>query len=295
MLLSNFSDLFDVVIDGHFDVLAKCTDNPPSNFLTYLESEKYLSIINTNTVISCVIVKKELLSKILRKDIGIAISDNPKYDFFRIHNMVSENRSKIISFGKHCEIADTAIINSDVIVLGDNVLIEDNVVIKGDTYIGDNTIIRCGAVIGAASFENCRTSSRALYRVREKGIIRIGKNVEIGELTVIDNAVFDWDTTDIGDDSYIGPRCIITHGCKISNNVTIKHGAILCGFVIVKAKSVLGPGCIISNRLTIGEGALVSLGATVTQNVLPHTRVSGNFAISHDAYLEFIKKISNNQ
>lgn len=75
-------DGINLMREGSFEVLGKCLDNPPSNFLTYIEEEKYIDIINRNKQITCIICKKEFVNSIVRNDIGIAISENPKYVFF---------------------------------------------------------------------------------------------------------------------------------------------------------------------------------------------------------------------
>ncbi|OYV07782.1 MAG: UDP-3-O-acylglucosamine N-acyltransferase 2, partial [Methanosaeta sp. ASP1-2] len=51
------------------------------------------------------------------------------------------------------------------------------------------------------------------------------------------------------------------------------------------------PNATISNKLTVGEGAFITMGAVVTRNVLPHKKVSGNFALDHAKFMDFIKSI----
>ena len=56
---------------------------------------------------------------------------------------------------------------------------------------------------------------------------------------------------------------------------------------------MISPGAIVANQKRIGRGAWVTLGAVVTRDVEPGSRVSGNFAIEHARLLEHIKEISS--
>lgn len=296
MKLSDFRSLvkFEIYSDGEFETLGKCTDLPPANYLTYLENEDYLDSINSNINISCVITTPEFCWKISRSNIGIAVCSFPKYCFFSIHNWLAARSTRcMLTIGSGCCIAPSVLMSANIIKIGDNVTIEDYVVIKGNAIIGDNSIIRANSMLGSSSFENCRAGDGKLVAVDEVGSIVIGTGVEIGELSIIDNAIFPWDNTIIGDNSYVGPRSIIGHGCKISPQVTIKHGSIVCGFVTIGSGSVLSPGCIIRNRLSLSENSLVSLGAVVTKNIESNMRVSGNFAVEHESFIKYMQHIES--
>lgn len=286
-------DGINVIRDGTFEVLGKCLDNPPSQFLTYIEDKKYIDIINKNMQISCVICKKKFVDYILRTDIGIAISEYPKYKFFLLHNQLFKKKGIINrTIGNNCLISPKASLLAAQITIGNNVIIEDNVVIKGNVIIEDNVIIRAGTIIGCSSFQNCKIPQGGWLNVIEEGIIHICENTEIGEMTVIDNAVFFWDKTIIGKDSFVAAKVIIGHGCKIGNNVSIKAGAIICGFVIINDNVTIAPGSVILNRVTLEEDSIISLGAIVTKNTKKGERVSGNFAVRHDYFLKHLKEIS---
>jgi len=53
----------------------------------------------------------------------------------------------------------------------------------------------------------------------------------------------------------------------------------------------IGPSAAISNGITIGDNCWVSLGSVVTKDVQAGSRVSGNFAIDHEKFIQFIKSI----
>lgn len=281
-----------IIRDGSFELMAKCLDNPPMKFLTYIEDGEYIEGVNQNTLISCVICKKELENQFNRNDIGIAVAAYPKYEFFSLHNrLVNKNNKKKCLIGRNCLISHKVSLLADQIVIGDNVIIEDNVIIKGNVVIEDNVIIRAGTIIGSSSFENCKLPQGGWLKVIEEGVIHIGENVEIGEMVAIDNAIFSWDKTDIGKDTFVAAKVIIGHGCKIGNNVSIKAGAIVCGFVTVNDNVVISPGSIIKNRVVLAENSIISLGSVVTKDTMLGEHVSGNFALRHDKFIENLKGI----
>ena len=289
MKLSSINDI-KVIRDGDFEVLAKCLDNPPFQFLTYIEDEKYIDIINHNKNISCVICKESHVGKVSRTDIGIGVSEYPKYVFFSFHNMLVNSKHVVKkTIGDNCLISPKASLLAEQLIIGNNVIVEDNVVIKGNVIIGDNVVLRAGAIIGSSSFENCSLPQGGWLKVVEEGIIHIEENVEIGEMTIIDNAVFAWDKTVIGKNSFVAAKVIIGHGCKIGNNVSIKAGAIVCGFVTVNDNVVISPGSVILNRVTLEEKSRISIGSVVTKSTSKGERVTGNFAINHEEFINNLR------
>jgi UDP-3-O-[3-hydroxymyristoyl] glucosamine N-acyltransferase len=68
-------------------------------------------------------------------------------------------------------------------------------------------------------------------------------------------------------------------------------GAIITGSSTVEDDVWIGPSATISNQVKVGSGARVTMGSVVTQNVEPGRHVTGNFAIDHSNFIEFIKSI----
>jgi len=63
------------------------------------------------------------------------------------------------------------------------------------------------------------------------------------------------------------------------------------GSTIIEDDVWVGPNASISDNLFIGDSANISLGAVVTKNVARGMTVSGNFAIEHSKFIDFIKSI----
>ena len=95
----------------------------------------------------------------------------------------------------------------------------------------------------------------------------IGKNVRIGEGTVIMSGAV------INPDSRIGRGCIINtcasvdHDCRIGNYVHVSVGAHLCGTVTIGEGTWVGAGVMVSNNIDICEGCMVGTGAVVVKTI----------------------------
>ena len=290
----NINDL-NIKKDGEFKKLAHCTTNTIKEVLTFCSDKKYIDYINRNLNIRCVVCSEEHIKLIKRKDLGIIQSTNPKYTFFSIHNILNENKfnTKKPIIGNNSKISKSAVIKNNV-VIGTNVIIEENVLINENVKIGSNSIIRKGAVIGGQGFEFKRNGERNILTVKHYGKTILNENIEVKEYTTIHQALFDWDSTVIDDYTKIDSHTHIGHGCKIGKRCLIGSHCNFAGNVTVFNDVYVGLGSTISNRLYIERNSKISLGSVLTKNVKENTVVSGNFAILHDNFIKFIKKISKN-
>lgn len=286
-----------IIRNGIFNTLGLTANKYERNekVLAFLNSKKFLEEFRNNLNISCIICTEEVANEIKDlKYIGICIHPNPKDIFFKVHNYLAlntefygHNKENIIS--STAKIHPSAVIADKNVTIGENVIIEANVTIYEGTYIGSNVIIKAGVVIGTDGFQYVKHENK-IYKVHSKGCVEIHDNVEIhpntciekgvlggvtqiGKYTKIDNLVL------IGHDSKIGDKCFLTTGVKIGGRVTIKDNVFM------------GISSAVRNGVSIGSNVKISIGAIVTKNVEDGAVVSGNFAIEHDKYVDFIKSI----
>ena len=104
---------------------------------------------------------------------------------------------------------------------------------------------------------------------RLKGV-RIGKNVEIGYMVLIDNRRPELVT--IEDDATITTMCVV-----IAHDLSrrFSEGKEIIGEVRIKRGAFIGMNSTIMPGVTIGEGAVVAAGSVVTRDVEPFTVVGG--------------------
>lgn len=291
--LNEYMDNLNIYRDAEFDVLGLVVSKTKDKLMTFIEDKKYINEITNN--ITAVICKENFI-KYIPKDIGIIISPNPKITFFNMHNVLSEklnhySRKKFHTIiGQNCSISNTAVISNENVIIGDNVIIEEFVVIRENTIINNNSIIRAGSVIGGNGFEYKKYKD-TIIPVKHVGGVVIGEFVEIKYNTCIDKAIYPWDNTIIGDYTKIDNLIHIAHAVKIGKRCFLPANTTICGRVEIGDDTWIGVGCSISNGILIGNNARANIGSVVTKDIKDGESVTGNFAIEHKKFIEFIKNI----
>ena len=279
--------------DGEFDWLGlTAEDYEGKKVLTFLNDEKYYKEIENNKSITCIVTTDEVAQKIEKDKYGIIISNNPRKDFFELHNkLVKEDfyftkRDNQIS--EKAYISEKANIGSYNIIIEDDVIIEAGVTIYENVTIKKGTIIKSGTILGADGFQYIRNKDD-IIKVEPAGELEIAEDVVIHNNSVIDKGIFG--KTFIGENTKIYNLVHVAHDSKIGKNVFLTAGVIVCGRVKIGANSYLGPNCTIKNGLFLGENTKISMGSVVTKDVKDDEVVTGNFAIPHKQFIENLKKI----
>jgi UDP-3-O-[3-hydroxymyristoyl] glucosamine N-acyltransferase len=157
-------------------------------------------------------------------------------------------------------------------VIGAGVVLYPGAKILDRCIVGDYSIIHAGAVIGSDGF-GYKVTKHGMLKIPQIGIVRIGKQSEIGANCTIDRASFD--------------ETIIGNGVKLDNNVHIAHNvkigdacAILAHTGIAGSTS-LGVGCqigglvAIKDNLVLGNGVKVVSKSGVMNNLEDGVTVAG--------------------
>lgn len=256
--------------------------------LSFIDSDKYLSELNSNDNITVVITNHNLASRIKNKT--IVLCDDPRYYYYTLYNYIARHNYK----KQDSTIADSAQIHPKSFIaeynvkIGENTIIEPNVTILSDVEIGNNCVIGANSVLGCDDAEIKVTSKRFL-KVFHDGKLIIGNNVEIGANCTIDKGFLNKPTI-IGDNTKIANTSLVGHCSEIGKNCLILC-CIICGSTKIGNSVRINPGATISNTISIGDFAQISIGAVVVENVEPYGRVTGNFAINHNTFLKRFSKI----
>lgn len=295
MRLSDYQlEQFGVKIlrDGQFDLLGSFTRNHPK-MLVFIKEEKYIDIfIDKIDKISSVICRSTFVEKIPDR-IGVGIAEDPELAFYLLHNYLAKHEPKYhfhpqTFISPNAEIHQTAFIDQYVTV-SDGCIIHPHATLLRGTILEDDVIIGPGCIIGGEGFRFLRTNANNIPITHVGGVI-IKKNVEIQSNTCIDKGVYR-DCTFIDQDTKIDNLVHIAHNVHIGKRCSIVASAMIGGSTIIGNDVWVGPNASISDNLKVGNGAKISIGAVVTKNVPDNNVVSGNFAIDHKKFIDFIRKI----
>jgi len=282
-LLSNF---LECVRDTEIQY-THYTNAPLKNSVCFVLTEEFLKIANNNSNIVAIITTEKLADRVIDEK-GLAISDDPKRDFFNLHNELLKQNLNDMHISPHIEasanISDTVKIYDNV-KIGKNVIIEDFVVINSNTIIGDNTYIAQNVVIGARGMHNTMVDEKFI-KVKDAGGVYIGNNCEILAGAIIQKSYFS-EFTKIGDDTKISVGVKVGHGCIIGARTLVAGSAQLAGYNTIGNDVWIGPSSVLAHGLNIGNNAQIKLGSVVVKDVKEKEEVSGNFAYKH------IKRIRN--
>ena len=272
-----------------FDAIGDIHCNQVSNTLSYLKSAKYIPDVLSNELISAVICNEDIAKAIGDRKATI-ICDDPNFIFFSIVDKLAEKNEAFFK----SEIAlsaqtDLAIVSPHNVIIGENVLLEPNVIIHPGVIIANNVTIRSGAVLGLDSFQHQRTS-HGILSPRHDGLLFIDEGTEIGAHGAFSKG-FSYRPTYIGRDNKFDAHSYVAHGVRIGDENIICVGTRIMGHTKVGNGCFIGPNSAIASRLNLGDKCRISIGSVVTKDVAKDKVMSGNFAVSHDKWLSFVKSI----
>lgn len=223
---------------------------------------------------------------------GMVLAENPVVTAMAIHEYLCDLPGFIWD-DFDSEIDPTAIVMPGAYVAPKNVrigaetVIGPNAVLLERSIIGKSCQIGATCVIGMEAFEQkSGASPKAL--LRQAGGVWIEDHVTLLPGCTIARSTFGGFNR-IGAETKIDAQTYIAHDCVIGKRVTICACCDISGRVEIGDQAYLGPNCTISNGIRIGARATVTLGAAVTRDVPDDTRVSGNFAMPHDKWLNIVR------
>jgi acetyltransferase-like isoleucine patch superfamily enzyme len=150
------------------------------------------------------------------------------------------------------------------------------------TTVGEGAVIRSHTVIYAGNTIGRHFQSGNKVNIRESN--RIGDNVSVGTLSVIEHHVDIGNNVRIHTQAFIPEFSILEDGCWIGPNVVLTNAKYpqspgvkdqLAGPVIRKGAKI-GANATLLPGVIIGENALVGAGAVVARDVPPGAVVAGN-------------------
>lgn len=291
MKLSELSAPLRIVRDGAFASLGFVSYTTDA-LLVFIESEEYLAELARNPKITAVITSEALADKI-PASMALAISAQPRADFYAIHSGLAATDFYWPSFDStiaaSAKVHPRAYVAEKNVRIGERCVIEPNVTILERVILGDDVIVRAGTVLGSEGAQFIYAGG-GLIGVKHAGGVRIGNRVEIQALCTVDVAMFGG-FTEVGDDCKFDDHVHVAHNVRLGKRNRLLANAMLAGSITSGDDVWFGPSCSIADGVTVGDRASITIGSVVTRDLPADAKVSGNFAIDHQRFIAHIKAI----
>jgi UDP-3-O-[3-hydroxymyristoyl] glucosamine N-acyltransferase len=277
--------------DGDFSTLGRVRDWQEHR-LVPIASEAELNLIANDRRISSVLVS-EANSKNVPTDKGVLIVDEPNIAFNKIHSaLVSQAGFYPADFVN--QISEEATIHKTAIISEKSVRIERNCRIGPKVVIGPQTVIGEGTYVGPGTILGMDPSNQSLagsdFGLARGGGVIIGKKAWIHANCVIERSAFKG-FTEIGDYTYLDNLVSIGAGARVGKACQLIAASVVGENVSIGDGARIGPNSVIADGIKIGNKGVVTIGSVVVEDVPDGAQVTGNFAIDHKRFIEFIRRI----
>jgi UDP-3-O-[3-hydroxymyristoyl] glucosamine N-acyltransferase LpxD len=293
MLLSDFADIagFSVLKDCQFLNAGKASSIAEGLVVPVTNPSFIPRLINEEHIVG--IIRKPGITQDVPNHWGVAEAADPKASIIALHEHLYDlgyfRRNDPTVIGKNCQIHPSAQVSDTNVILGAGCRIGANAVILENVTLGDNVAIGPGSIVGCEGFDVV-VEAKKTRLIKQAGKVRIGNDVTVLANCAIAHGTFSG-TTILGDNVMIDNLVQIAHDVSVGRGAKIAAGVTIAGSSRIGEGVWIGPGAVISNAVNVGSGAWISLGSVVTQDVEPGIKVSGNFAIPHQKFLDFIRSV----
>jgi acyl-[acyl carrier protein]--UDP-N-acetylglucosamine O-acyltransferase len=285
--------MLDLHRDGKFRELGLLSSRGERVLAPLLE-RKFLSQLLNHRGIAAVITTTELVQAIPAQLAVATVREcSPKEALYRIHLELIRRgfygRLPKSEIAPGVKIHPRAYVESEGVQIGSNTTIDANAVIKGPSIVGENVVLGPGVVIGGDGYEPQDVCGRRTI-IAHVGGVRLGNCVHIQANSAISKSLFGG-FTEVGDDTTMDNLVHVAHNVCVGKRCRLAACAMIAGSTVIGNDVWLGPQVSISSGLVIGDRARITIGAVVTKDVSVDGHVSGNFAIAHGKFVEFIRTI----
>lgn len=288
-------------------------DQSAPNTLSYIEGEKFASLIATTTAAALVIPDNaEIIAQVEARGLAWLTATDPRLLFAQAIGLFYQpfqpqpgiHPSAVVSpdaqigsdvyIGAHVviqgavKIGDRSVVHSNVVIypdveIGADTVLHANCTIHERSRIGNRCIINSGTVIGAEGFGFVPTAT-GWFKMPQSGYTILEDQVEIGCNSCVDRPAVG--ETRIGRDTKLDNLVHVGHGTQIGSNCALAAQVGLVGGVTIGDRVLLGGQVGIANKVHIGSGTMASAKTGIHSDVAPGSTVSGYPAVSHKLWLK---------
>ncbi|MFQ5735646.1 MAG: UDP-3-O-(3-hydroxymyristoyl)glucosamine N-acyltransferase [Thermodesulfobacteriota bacterium] len=275
--------------------------------LTFLTDGRYLKRLG-ETEASAVIVKPGTAAP---DGVNLLVADNPLLAFARLLDLVrpavlpapgihpgsevhpGATVSEGASIGAFAVIEEGASIGPGTVIypnvyvgkgasIGIDAILYPGAAVREGCVLGDRVVVHCNSVIGSDGFGYARVGHRQ-HKIPQRGIVRIGDDVEIGACVTIDRATLG--ETTVGRGTKIDNLVQIAHNVKLGEDCVIVAQTGIAGSSTAGDRVQLGGQVGVVGHIEIGSDAMVGAKSGVVKGLPSGTAVSGIPAIPHGDWL----------
>lgn len=278
--------------DGPFEVTGKLS-TPLDALCVPLRSARYLDEVNGNPRVVAVITTREIADG-LDSRLAVALSNTPDIAHSEVHARTAELKEAELR-ARPNRIDETAIVDPSAriadygVEIGARVRIGPHVTVAPGVAIEEDCVLHAGVSLGVPGFNTGVIGGRQRI-IPQLGGVRLKPFVELLSNVCVARALFGGETT-LGEETVVDNLVYIAHDVQIGRRVQICALVNILGRVEIGDEAYIGPSSVVINGARIGAGAKVSIGAVVTRDVDPGAKVTGNFAIPHQRFLDHIRTI----
>lgn len=290
--LSTFSGQFGLTVlrDCDFSFVGKIPSNLKRRIVSCTNSKHITELLNAEGVAG-VITSCDLIS-LVPETLGLALSDVPWRSAIELHEHIAsisgfQWKSFENSIHPSVEIMRSAYVADHDVIIGEGTVIHAGAIIYPRTVIGNNCSIGPGTIVGCDAFE-VNTSVRPNTIIFQSGGVRLGDSVDVQAKCTLVRATFGG-FSEIGDETKFDCQVHFAHDCVAGQRVRIAACAEVSGRVSIGDDTFVGPNASISNGISIGHRSKITIGSVVTRNVPDDATVTGNFAVDHRKWLNFMR------
>lgn len=287
-----FSGAFGMTVlrDAAFAFVGKIPTNLQNRFVPCNSPDHIVAAARQSGVVG--IITHDNLASLVPQSLGLATSTNPTQSAYLLHEEIAaladfqwQSFESVID--PSAIVHPSAYIAERDVVIGSRSVIHPNAVILPRSIIGADCAIGPGTVVATDAFE-VNTHSSPYRIMRQSGGVRLADFVEVQAKCTLVRATFGG-FTELGRETKLDCQVHFAHDCVAGNRVRIAACAEISGRVTIGDDCFVGPNSSISNGVNIGNRAKITLGAVVTKDVADDETVTGNFAVPHKKWLDFMR------
>lgn len=228
------------------------------------------------------------------KHVGLAIAKNPMEASLHLHEVLCGMEGFLWEhfdsrIDPTANIHPSAVIADRDVEIGAGSHIGPGSVIQERSIIRENCHIGVDVVVGLDAFEIFEQAQPRRILKQAGGVLVENGATILAKCTIV-RATFGG-FTHLGENAMIDVLVHVAHDAVLGEDSTVVACAEISGRCELGERAYIGPNACLRNGIRVGTDAKVTMGAVVTRDVPDGETVSGNFAVPHRHWLNFVKSL----